>query len=78
MLLSCFNSNMVRLKDNLRHLYNLVWTEFQFQYGTIKSLEDSMIKIEIPMFQFQYGTIKSLNVNMIAPKNKVSIPIWYD
>ena len=34
--------------------------EFQFQYGTIKSLKEYKILDTCIMFQFQYGTIKSI------------------
>ena len=32
---------------------------FQFQYGSIKSLAETALKLDPSRFQFQYGSIKS-------------------
>ena len=55
--LICFNSTMVRLKD--RYIMGeKVDVEFQFHYGTIKSISKYNTSSPQQMFQFHYGTIK--------------------
>ena len=53
---------MVRLEE----LLQLSWAKgndlFQFQNGTIRSLENSIVKLSISLFQFQNGTIRSFKV----------------
>ena len=58
-LVSCFNSNMVRLKDNDFEMSLLLDEMFQFQYGSIKRLYFSIGAVSTTLFQFQYGSIKS-------------------
>ena len=59
LILDNFNSTMVRLKVNETKFASAAGTQFQFHYGTIKSVlpyEDLYIRDK---FQFHYGTIKS-------------------
>ncbi len=57
----------------------LLYTEFQFQYGTIKRVPFGMVVNDTPIFQFQYGTIKRLpHASRIEPSTFISIPIWYN
>ena len=49
---------MVRLKGTRHHRQTLA-AEFQFQYGTIKSIALRSSNRMPREFQFQYGTIKS-------------------
>ena len=39
-------------RDTVLHL-------FQFHYGTIQSVNDSLGALYLPVFQFHYGTIQS-------------------
>ncbi len=50
---------MVQLRDGLRSGITII-NQFQFQYGTIKSIRRRKRNDVYDMFQFQYGTIKSL------------------
>ena len=50
---------MVRLKETVGGGATNRWAEFQFQYGTIKSPDRSLLEQITIEFQFQYGTIKS-------------------
>ena len=57
MFISCFNSNMVRLKE-YKERFNISILMFQFQYGSIKSVFKYQ-ELSCPcLFQFQYGSIK--------------------
>ena len=49
---------MVRLKD-ITVWINWDNMTFQFQYGAIKSIKDSIMNPYLNLFQFQYGAIKS-------------------
>ena len=53
-----FNSNMVRLKGVGKPNCTNYSTEFQFQYGSIKSLVSFLDANDNHVFQFQYGSIK--------------------
>ena len=50
---------MVRLKDLLEDQTGTLHVEFQFHYGTIKSVRPCFRHTEEHAFQFHYGTIKS-------------------
>ena len=54
-----FNSNMVQLKVDIEPDTCVITSMFQFQYGTIKRVEQFFLSENFIMFQFQYGTIKS-------------------
>ena len=56
---SNFNSSMVRLRGEREDTELEISITFQFQYGTIKSLEGVLFGGSANKFQFQYGTIKS-------------------
>jgi len=55
-----FNSNMVRLKvwrsQHMQHMLD----QFQFQYGSIKSVQYEQEMNDKLLFQFQYGSIKRI------------------
>ena len=53
-----FNSTMVRLKDTDVPQSLTEVSEFQFHYGTIKSVEYNNGYVDVLPFQFHYGTIK--------------------
>ena len=57
-----FNSTMVRLKG-YTHMITPYSPEFQFHYGTIKSILKSAGANTASSFQFHYGTIKSRIAN---------------
>ena len=54
---------MVRLKANLRSKAQDSHA-FQFHYGTIKRLPDSLCRYVSGVFQFHYGTIKRTAARM--------------
>ena len=77
---TCFNSNMVRLKDKCRRSVCGFLAEFQFQYGSIKRQR---------RVQLHIVGVRSFNSNMVRLKELwvtekklcyfvVSIPIWFD
>ena len=69
---------MVRLKE-LGYLKDLTMLKiFQFQNGTIKSLDDFRIIFNRKKFQFQNGTIKRGQCNQFNRVGIISIPKWYD
>ena len=73
-----FNSSMVRLGAILV-LNSLKKKEFQFQYGAIGSLLNTLIIRTLKWFQFQYGAIGSvLLTRVFSVRNFVSIPVWCD
>ena len=49
---------MVRLKAPFPALEEPCIVKFQYQYGAIKGLAQSMVKIIKIKFQYQYGAIK--------------------
>ena len=55
--LLCFNSNMVQLRAEQED-GTPATTEFQFQYGSIKSIFMFDVESTSLLFQFQYGSIK--------------------
>ena len=57
-----FNSNMVRLRVKNLKCAETEITEFQFQYGAIKSCSKSNCIKQNRTFQFQYGAIKSAKI----------------
>lgn len=52
---------------------------FQFQYGTIKTINKTVEQYYNDLFQFQYGTIKTWKIseNPLSRVN-LSIPVWYN
>ena len=54
-----FNSTMVRLKDSYKVRISGL-SEFQFHYGTIKSIAQNGRFEGVIAFQFHYGTIKRM------------------
>ncbi len=81
--LSCFltgfNSSMVRLEASSMYWCLIMWSMFQFQYGSIGSFDLLIIKFWKWKFQFQYGSIGSLcrYLPYTCPL-AVSIPVWFD
>ncbi len=53
---------MVRLKAYAK-IQQVVFLEFQFHYGTIKSVINFAPALESFLFQFHYGTIKRYNIS---------------
>ena len=52
---------------------------FQFQTGSIKSINEIVKDAIENKFQFQTGSIKSIaTITIIALLYKVSIPNWFD
>ena len=53
--------------------------QFQFLYGTIKTLHTCLASEASKKFQFLYGTIKTSSKNGgIQKVMEISIPVWYD
>ncbi len=63
LLLTSFNSKMVRLKAVHICCIHFVFVMFQFQNGTIKRILEFAQKTFAAVFQFQNGTIKSPDGN---------------
>ncbi len=58
-LLTSFNSNMVRLKDNALQICNIIENSFNSNMVRLKAaLTDLFDNVKL-LFQFQYGAIKS-------------------
>ena len=51
---------------------------FQFQYGTIKTINKTVEQYYNDLFQFQYGTIKTRKVHLYDAPHILSIPVWYN
>ena len=58
-----FNSTMVRLKAAVR-IFRRIRDQFQFHYGTIKSVEQLHLQVHSRIFQFHYGTIKRVDTDL--------------
>ena len=50
---------MVRLKEQEEQQGAMLYSNFQFQHGTIKSVTPVKVLSPFEYFQFQHGTIKS-------------------
>jgi len=53
-----FNSNLVRLKEELVFCSVIIFPGFQFQFGAIKSISECYKSDPAGSFQFQFGAIK--------------------
>ena len=73
----CFNSNMVRLKE-IPKLLIFHTREFQFQYGTIKSLSRLGFGSILSCFNSNMVRLKVVPMTLKKVVIFVSIPIWYD
>ena len=69
---------MVRLKVNADYITLPFSVEFQFHYGTIKSIQQLQEQVDTLTFQFHYGTIKRAGQPISAGTDYISIPLWYD
>ena len=62
-IMTNFNSNMVRLRGAVKNQFIITDNKFQFQYGAIKSILMSVELMILLIFQFQYGAIKRATVD---------------
>ena len=79
MLMSIFNSKMVRLRERILEAVKKEEQNFQFQNGAIESKKCNRPDCVHSLFQFQNGAIESILHRQASKRLFVfSIPKWCD
>ncbi len=56
----------------------LLYSKFQFHYGSVKSIDNQIFPEKITEFQFHYGSVKSYDKSELDQNTKtISIPLWF-